>query len=134
MHASARPVILFLAWLTLPAPPEQATPKKAIKLVIDFGDGAQKVYPALAWAEGMTVLDALTAGQSTPHGIRFEHKGAGATAFVTRIDDVANQGGGQVTKNWLYRVNGQYLKKSCGICTLQAGDEVVWIFSVFPPH
>jgi hypothetical protein len=82
----------------------------------------------------MTVLDALKAGQSAPHGIRFDHKGAGATAFVTRIDDAANQGGGPGKKNWLYRINGQVIKKSCGICTLGAGDEVVWIFSVFPPR
>jgi hypothetical protein len=127
-------LILLLALATpFAAPPEHAAAPSATKLVIDFGDGAQKVYPALPWSQGMTVIDLLKAAQKASHGIRFEHHGDGATAFVTRIDDVANQGGGEGKKNWLYRVNGQVIKKSCGVCKVQDGDEVIWIFSVFPP-
>jgi hypothetical protein len=125
---------LVLAVSVQPARPAGDASPATVKLVIDFGDGAQKAYSGLPWTEGMTVLDALTAAQAAPHGIRFEYSGTGATAFVTRIDDMANQGGGAGKKNWVYRVNGQYAKQSSGACKLRAGDKVVWFFSVFPPR
>ena len=54
-----------------------AEPKAAtVRLVVDYGDGAQVHFTALPWREGMTVLDALGAAQAHPHGITFSQRGS----------------------------------------------------------
>lgn len=99
-----------------------------VSLAIDYGDGVEKRFTALPWKKGATVLDALTAAQAHPRGIRFTHRGAGETAFVSKIDDLANEGGGG--RNWRFHVNGKGGDRSCGIFELQAGDSVVWQFGL----
>jgi hypothetical protein len=101
---------------------------KTVKLVIDYGDGVEKHFTALAWQEDVTVLDVLAAAQKHAHGIRYEFKGRGATTLVTKIDDVENEGNG---RNWLYQVNGKWADKSCGTFELQAGDAVLWKFDTY---
>jgi hypothetical protein len=96
-----------------------------VTVAIDYGDGVQKHFTALAWKKGMTVLAALEAAQSHPRGIRFEYRGSGATAFLTKIDDLANEGQG---RNWMYRVNDKLASKSFGVYELSAGDSVLWSF------
>jgi hypothetical protein len=120
--------------LSLGAGTSADAPTARVKLVIDYGDGTQKVFAGLSWKEGMTVLDTLKSAQRAPHGISFDHQGEGATAFVTQIDDLRNQGGGKEAKNWQYRVNGTFVKESSGTRGLQPGDEVLWIFDHFPPR
>jgi uncharacterized protein DUF4430 len=108
----------------------QAEPaaSKTVELTIDYGDGVQKVFRELAWNEGMTVLDALEAAAKHPRGIKPAHRGSGATAFVTAIDDLKNEGSG---RNWTYEVNGKKANKSCGVWTLEGGDRVVWRFAKY---
>lgn len=101
---------------------------KTVKLVVDYGDGVEKHFTAIAWEERMTVLGALSAAQKHAHGIRYESKGRGATTLVTKIDDVENEGDG---RNWMYEVNGKLADKSCGIFELQAGDAVLWKFDTY---
>jgi hypothetical protein len=101
-----------------------------VSLVIDYGDGAQLHLPALAWREGMTVLDALVAAQAHPHGVRFSQRGSGTGALVIKIGDLANQGGGPMDKNWLFSVNGKQAAVGVGALTLQTGDAVLWKFQV----
>jgi hypothetical protein len=96
-----------------------------VRLTIDYGDGVQKVFAGIAWQEGQTVLAALESAAKHPRGIKFEHRGTGATAFVTSIDGQKNEGAG---RNWLYEVNGNPANKSCGAWTLEAGDQVLWKF------
>ena len=76
----------------------------------------------------MTALDATRLASKHKQGFQIQVKGAGATAFVTSIDNVENEGQG---KNWMYRVNGKKGDRSSGIYKLRAGDEVKWTFEVF---
>ena len=101
-------------------------PAKTVRLTIDYGDGVQKVFTALPWKAELTVLGALEAAAKHPRGIKFTHRGSGASAFVTAIDGVENQGRG---KNWTYQVNDKRANKSAGVFTLDAGDSIVWRFA-----
>lgn len=111
--------------LTSGLPVSAAESAGTVRLTIDYGDGVQKVFAAIAWQEGQTVLAALEDAAKHPRGIKFEHRGAGATAFVISIDGQKNEGAG---RNWLYEVNGKPANKSCGTWTLHAGDQVLWKF------
>ncbi|MFO0902437.1 MAG: DUF4430 domain-containing protein [Pirellulales bacterium] len=104
---------------------DEGAAKSTIELTIDYGDGVQKRFPRLPHRTGMTVLDALQDAQKLPRGIRFEHRGSGETAFVSKIDDLANEGRG---KNWTYRVNDKRADRSCGVYPLVAQDRVLWKF------
>ena len=98
---------------------------QAVQLTIDYGDGVQKVFHPLAWKEGLTVLAALESASKHPRGIKLTVRGAGATAFVTAIDEQKNEGAG---RNWTYRVNDKRANKSCGVWVLKTGDSVLWRF------
>jgi Domain of unknown function (DUF4430) len=102
-------------------------PVKTVELAVDYGDGVQKVFRALEWKEGLTVLGALEQAARHPRGIKFERRGTGATAFVTSIDDQKNEGAG---RNWTYEVNGKRPDKSCGVWVLRAGDTVLWQYAL----
>lgn len=101
---------------------------ETVGLVIDYNDGVEKHFTTIAWKPGMTVMDAMLAAKEHPRGIRFEHKGKRATALLTKIDDVENEGSG---RNWLYRVNGMPGDRSIGIYELKAGDAVLWKFDKY---
>jgi hypothetical protein len=121
-----RSQLLIITALLVGAFPLPATELEAtVRLTVDYGDGVQKVFPSLAWQEGQTVLALLDAAAKHPRGIKFEHRGAGATTFVTSIDGQKNEGTG---RNWVYEVNGKPANKSCGVWTLKAGDQVLWRF------
>lgn len=107
---------------------EDAPPPPTVKLIIDYRDGVQKHFTALPWKAGMTVLDALQAAGRHPRGIKIGLRGKGATAFVTQIDDVENEGRGQ---NWVFRVNGELARKSCGALEVKAADTILWTFGEY---
>jgi hypothetical protein len=111
-----------LCFLAAQQPAEQAV---KVTVTIDYGDGVQKHFTALPWTKGMTVLAAMESAQAHPRGIRFEFRGSGATAFLTKIDDLANEGKG---RNWTYRVNDEQADKSFGVFELSKGDSVLWRF------
>jgi hypothetical protein len=100
-----------------------------VRLVVDYGDGVIKTIIGLPWAKGSTVLDVMNAAKSRPHGINFSYTGSGASAFLTRIDDVANEGGGGSKKNWQLWVNTSYADKSFGVYEVQPLDVVFWRFA-----
>jgi hypothetical protein len=100
-----------------------------VRLTVDYGDGVAKTVSDLAWSKGNTVLDAMKAATSRPHGISFSYTGSGASAALTKIDDVQSQGGGAGKKNWQYWVNGTYGDRSFATFELQAQDEVLWRFA-----
>ena len=107
---------------------DDAPKPPTVRLIIDYGDGVEKHFTALAWKEGMTVLDALEAAQKHPRGIKFVYRGKGATAFLTQIDELENEGRG---RNWVYRVNDELAKKSFAILTVKAGDTILWTFGEY---
>jgi hypothetical protein len=129
-YAAVLTVALFVlaaGWATPPAAGEGA---QTVRLVVDYGEGTTKTISNLAWAKGNTVLDAMKAATARPHGISFSFTGSGATAVLTKIDDVPNEGGGAGKKNWQYWVNDAYGDRSFATFELQARDVVVWRFAV----
>ena len=101
---------------------------KTLRMVLDYGDGVEKHFTKLAWSKGMTVLDALVAASKHPRGIKIQYRGKGATAFLTKIDDLENEG---FTRNWVYRVNNKLAERSFGIFTLKPGDTILWKFGEY---
>lgn len=125
--AVSRRVFAWVLLLGAVAPITAAEP--TVSLTVDYGDGVEKKFTALAWKEGLTVLDALSAAAKHPRGVKIDRRGNGELAFVTAIDDVKNDGG----KNWLYFVNEKAADRSCGIYALKSGDAVVWKFTAEMP-
>ena len=99
-----------------------------VRLVVDYGDGVIKTITGLPWAKGSTVLDVMNAAKDRPHGITFSYTGSGASAFLTRIDGVANEGGGG-RKNWQLWVNTSYADRSFSVYEVQPLDVVFWRFT-----
>ena len=99
--------------------------KTTVTLIVDYGDGVEKHFSQIAATPGMTVLQVLEAAQKHPRGIKLVYRGRGETAFLTQIDDLANEGRG---KNWTYRVNGELPPRSFALCEVRAGDTILWRF------
>lgn len=138
MRRYIAPLVLLAAVLTLVGrtpraadPPAKPAPK-TVRLVIDYGDGVEKHFKAIAWKPEMTVLAALEAAAAGPRPIALAHRGSGEIAFVMKIDDLRNEGGGD-GRAWTFKVNGKTAEKSCGIFVLSAGDVVTWTYGVFEP-
>jgi hypothetical protein len=123
-------ILLAAMLLAIPAAGERARAQSAtVRLVVDYGDGVIKTITGLPWAKGSTVLDVMNAAKDRPHGISFSYTGSGASAFLTRIDDVANEGGAAAKKNWQLWVNTSYADKSFGVYEVQPLDVVFWRFT-----
>ena len=101
---------------------------KTVTLVIDYGDGVQKHFSNIVWKGGWTVLNVLESAKRHPRGIQFSYRGKGATAFLTQIDDLKNEGRG---KNWIYHVNGEVAKRSFAIFQVKPSDKVLWKFGEY---
>jgi Domain of unknown function (DUF4430) len=119
-------VILLLAGATHDRPAAQAA---TVRLVIDYGDGVIKTMTGLPWSKGYSVLDVMNAAKSHAHGITFSYTGSGGSSFLTKIDDVANEGGGAAKKNWQLWVNTMYADRSFGAYEVQAFDVVFWRYT-----
>ncbi len=132
--SAALPLMLLLltavsaACLPAEAAGAQEPSRKYVSLVIDYGDGVEKHFTQLTWREQLTVLDAMTAAAQHRRGIKFQHRGAGATAFLISIDDLKNEG---TKRNWIFRVNGKLADRSFGITTLKPGDTILWKFGEY---
>lgn len=125
----AAAMLLAAAVLVAAAGDRAQAQSATVRLVIDYGDGASKTITGLPWAKGSTVLDVMNAAKDRPHGITFSYSGSGASAFLTRIDDVANEGGAAAKKNWQLWVNTSYADKSFGVYEVQPLDVVFWRFT-----
>jgi hypothetical protein len=122
----AATILLFAgAWAGGPAAGQNAAP--SVRLFIDYGDGVTKTVTDLPWSKGNTVLDAMKAATSRPHGISFTYTGSGATALLAKIDDVQNEGAGK--RNWQFWVDNAYGDKSFAAFETQDGDVISWRFT-----
>ena len=74
------------------------------------------------------MMDALVAAQKHPRGIKFVYRGKETTAFLTRIDELENEGR---SRNWVYRVNDELASKSFAVFAVKAGDTVLWKFGEY---
>jgi hypothetical protein len=110
-----------------------AQPAQTVHLVVDYGDGAMKIINDIPWTQGSTVLDVMNAAKARPHGITFEFRGDGASALLTKIDDLTSQGGGAAKKNWQFWVNAAYGNRSFGVYEVQPQDTVLWRFTERAP-
>jgi hypothetical protein len=110
---------------------KDAPKRNTVRLTIDYHDGAQIVFPAVPWMSGQKVLDVLEWADKHPRGIELEYTGSGPTAFITRIDNLTNEGAGETAKNWLYWLNGEFAQVGAGAQAVMPGDEVLWKFDVF---
>ena len=102
-----------------------------VRLVVDYGDGVEVHFKALAWREGTTVLDALLAAKAHPHGVSFKRRGSGRSALITAIGGAKNEGGGAQSKNWIYYVNDKQAEVGVGAHALAPGDVVLWKYQVY---
>jgi hypothetical protein len=100
---------------------------ETVSLTFRFGESDERKLEPIGWHQGMTVDDLMTAASRAPDGIRYAMRGAGEMAFLTRIDDVANEGASG--RNWTYTVNGARADKSFAVYELQPGDHVLWTFA-----
>ena len=130
-------VVLLLSWAggldggrsVAFAGPEETEAKEAaptVVLIVDYADGVQKRFPQVPFREGDTVADALAFAKKHPRGIRYQFRGNEATALLTQIDDLPNEGRGR--RNWIYRVNGEMGKTSFAVAPVKAKDVILWKF------
>lgn len=114
-------------------PPAATAPPldSVVRVVIDYRDGVEKVFVAIPYRPDMTVLDALTDAGRHPRGVKIEVTGKGEVAFVRKIDDLANQGGGKSARNWMFSVDGKPGTRGCGVTKLKQSDVVLWKFATF---
>jgi Domain of unknown function (DUF4430) len=119
-------------WSAEPANPAgSAAMHDTVALVVDFGDGSQKAYPAIPWHAGMTVWDLLVAAEHLPHPIAVRKTGlTRRDYFVTRIDDATNEGGGSGKRNWLYWLDGAMAQMGVGTQQVNAGQTVLFKFAL----
>lgn len=103
-------------------PAVHADANEKVSLKLDFGDGRQQEFSAIAWRNGMTVADLFQEVQ----GVTVKQEGVGAAAFLTGINGIRNEGAGG--KNWLYEINGQTGDRSFAVCEIRPGDQVLWTF------
>jgi hypothetical protein len=113
--------------------PEGTSAPAAVSLVIDYGNGKEKVLTGISWRKGMTAWEATQAAARRPPALQIKHTGSGATVFVTEIDGFKNQGVGSDKRSWQFWVNGAYADAGVGAKVLQAGDKVLWKFALPPP-
>ncbi len=121
-------VLVLLAVLPILLANSQAP--QTVTLTVDYADGIQKQF-VLPFKSGMTVFDAMNAAQTTGHGLKYDYQGSGGPPqnyFLTRIDDVKNQGGGSSARNWVFWVNDIYSNKGFGTCAIGPSDKVRWKF------
>lgn len=101
-----------------------------VRLVVDFGDGMQKVYTQLEWKPDWKVWNVLEAASRHARGLQLDQRGRGQTLLVESIDGVKNEVG-RDGRNWIYRVNGEIGDRSAGIYPVKPGDTVLWKFETY---
>jgi hypothetical protein len=83
---------------------------------IDLADAADSLIFEMVGVDSMTVFDIL----SQQHEVR--HMSSLKGAYVTRIDDIPNEGG----YFWMYSVNDEMGQVACDLYTTKNGDRIRW--------
>jgi len=120
---------LVFAGVAAALPVRVDDPKSAptVRIIIDYGDGVEKHFTAIPWKRDMTVLDAMNAAKASSHGITFQYTGSGAGAFLTKLDDLKNEG--LAKRNWIFWVNDSMAERSFGELQLEPSDVVRWKYT-----
>ncbi|MDH3890843.1 MAG: DUF4430 domain-containing protein [candidate division Zixibacteria bacterium] len=83
---------------------------------IDLADPSDSLIYEMVGVDSMTVLDVLL----QQYDVKYMSSLQGA--YVTRIDDVPNEGG----YFWMYSVNGEMGAVACDKYTTKEGDRIRW--------
>lgn len=78
----------------------------------------------VSWQKGDTPVSVLQ--RAFPGNIVIQ--GSGSSAYVVSIGGMSERDYG-AGSGWLYQVNGKFYSKGAGTYALQAGDEVVWLYT-----
>jgi hypothetical protein len=114
---------IFKPATPLPVVPDDRPAVQQVLLTINYGDGRPLQNETALWRDGMTVGDLL---QGEPR-VNLAVEGSGASAFLTQLGGVANEGSGG--RNWLYSVNGKRADRSMAVYELAPNDHVLWTFA-----
>jgi hypothetical protein len=100
---------------------------ETVRLEIDFGNGARRVFDALPYEVEMTVADVMAQAREFRPGISFAQIGEGAGGFLTELEGLKNEGASG--RNWRYEVAGKPGTKSFCLEGVAAGELVRWSFA-----
>ena len=144
MARSATQLLLLSGWLVLviaceskrqaasdkPQASEQPGGSASISVTVEIDFAGRQVTKStsVALPADSTVLDGLLELRRQGE-LSFVFRGYGETAFVTSIDGLEN--GGASGDNWIYRINGQLGKVSCGVAHLNDDDRLSWRYGPY---
>jgi hypothetical protein len=111
----------------VPWTPSPRPTGEVVRLEIDFGNGARRVFDAVPYEAEMTVADVLAQAREFRPGITFTHIGAGKGGFLTELEGLKNEGASG--RNWRYEVAGTPGTMSFCLQKVAAGDLVRWSFA-----
>ena len=119
--------------LDSPASPDSASEVVAgtVELRVDFTGEKKDLKVKVPCSAGSTVFAILQRAKNMGD-LDFDSQGAGGTAFVHSIDGVMNAG--RRGNNWVFRVNEQLAKESCGSLVVTPGDLIEWKFGKYEPN
>lgn len=120
--------ILSAVCLAILAAGATAEERPQVHLRIDFGDDQKAKLAEIPWRDGMTVLDVMQSASKQDDELTFQYRGKQATAFLTQIGKVKNEGRG---RNWLFYVNDKIADRSFAVYRIMAGDTVLWKFAEY---
>ena len=101
-----------------------------VELRVDFSGEKKNQTFRVPCSADSTVFSILQRAKNMGD-LDFDSQGAGATAFVHSIDGVMNSG--RSGNNWVFRVNEQLAKESCGSLAVAPGDVVEWKYGEYKP-
>ena len=125
-------LVIGIAIVSADEPPPREEPAATVELIVDYGDGAQKRLTEVPWKKDMTVLDVMRYATDHPHGITYEHRGKGEIAFLSKIDDVENEGGGG--RNWIFytgKKDEDRGQSSFAVAKPPVGSTILWRFEEY---
>jgi len=102
-----------------------------VQLQVDFSGEKKNISVKVPCSADSTVFQILQRAQNQGD-LEFDSQGSGGTAFVHSIDGVLNSG--RRGKNWVFRVNEQLAKESCGLLAVVPGDVIEWRFGQYEPE
>ena len=101
-----------------------------VQLKVDFSGEKRNLDVKVPCSADSTVFSILERAKNMGD-LDFDSQGGGSTAFVHSIDGVLNTG--RKGNNWVFRVNDQLAKESCGSLAVAPGDVIEWKFGEYEP-
>jgi hypothetical protein len=115
---------------TREVPVEEPAVTLTVMMTIRGMEGSPEILPAqpVPWEPGDTVLDLLIR-VTREQRIHMAHRGRGRTGYVEGIDNLYEFDHGPAS-GWVYSVNGVFPDRSSGGREVNAGDDIVWWYTL----